>query len=302
MNILVTGANGQLGTELRLVAHGSQDRYLFSDVTDLPGVETLQLDMTDAQALREVVEREQITAVVNCAAYTNVDRAETDEHACRRLNAHAPALLAAEMKRVGGLLVHISTDYVFGAESYNAPCREDQQGTPTGVYGRTKLEGEQAISASGCHHLIVRTAWLYSEYGNNFLKTMLRLTAEKPQLNVVFDQTGTPTYAFDLAQAIFHVLENRLWEGHEGVYHYSNEGVASWYDFTMLIARLTGRKACDIRPCRSSEYPSPVRRPAYSVLDKAKFRKAFGLAVPYWADSVERCLRSMGVLEQQANP
>lgn len=298
MNILVTGANGQLGTELRLVARGSKNRYLFADVTELPDVETLHLDMTDEQALHEVVEREQIRAILNCAAYTNVDRAETDEEACRKLNAYGPSLLAAEMKRVGGLLVHVSTDYVFGGEPYNTPCREDQQGAPTGVYGRTKLEGEQAILASGCSHLILRTAWLYSEYGNNFLKTMLRLTVEKPQLNVVFDQVGTPTYALDLAQAIFHLVENRLWLGHEGVYHYSNEGVASWYDFTMLIARLAGHEACDIRPCRSSEYPSPVQRPTYSVLDKAKFRQTFGLAVPYWADSVARCLRSMGVLAQ----
>lgn len=290
MTVLVTGANGQLGSEMRLVAAGSRDRYIFTDVVDLPGVETVKLDITDLEAIRAVVRDNDVKAIVNCAAYTNVDKAEDDTELCALLNAKAPENLAVAMKEVDGLLVHVSTDYVFGGDPYNTPCREDQKGTPTGVYGLTKLQGEQAIALSGCHHVIIRTAWLYSEFGKNFVKTMLSLTASKPQLNVVFDQTGTPTYALDLAEVIYDILENRKWEGNDGIYHYSNEGVCSWFDFTKMIAEYAGNTGCDIRPCHSDEFPSKVKRPAYSVLDKTKIKNTFGIAVPYWTDSLKKCL------------
>ena len=197
------------------------------------------------------------------------------------------------MREVNGLLVHISTDYVFGGVAYNTPCKEDQKGTPTGVYGLTKLHGEQKIIASGVKHLIIRTSWLYSEYGHNFLKTMLNLTATKPQLKVVFDQAGTPTYAGDLADTIFDIIENRKYEGNTGIYHFSNEGVCSWYDFTKMIALLAGHNGCDIEPCHSDEFPSPVKRPAYSVLDKTKIKNTFGIHIPYWLDSLKKCLKNM---------
>ena len=290
MTILVTGANGQLGSEMRLVVANSKDRYIFTDVADLPGVETEKLDITDLEAIRAVVRDNDVKAIVNCAAYTNVDKAEDDQEFCALLNAKAPENLAVAMKEVDGLLVHVSTDYVFGGDPYNTPCSEDQKGTPTGVYGLTKLQGEQAIIASGCHHIIIRTAWLYSEFGKNFVKTMLMLTSTKPQLNVVFDQTGTPTYALDLAEAIYDIVENRKWEGNDGVYHYSNEGVCSWFDFTKMIAEYAGNTECDIRPCHSDEFPSKVKRPAYSVLDKTKIKNTFGINVPYWTDSLKKCL------------
>ncbi|MBQ8050039.1 MAG: dTDP-4-dehydrorhamnose reductase [Bacteroidaceae bacterium] len=298
MNILITGANGQLGREMRLVSRASSDRYIFTDVVEADGLETTLFDMTDREAVNQLVDAENIDSIVNCAAYTNVDKAETDIDLCRRLNAEAPRILADAMKRVGGLLVHISTDYVFGGDPYNTPCREDQQGTPTGVYGQTKLEGEQAIMASGCQYVILRTAWLYSEFGRNFVKTMLSLTATKPQLKVVFDQCGTPTYALDLAEAIDAVLQDYASSdvrpySKSGIYHYSNEGVTSWYDFTKMIAELAGHAQCDIQPCHSDEFPSPVRRPAYSVLDKTKVKETFGLRIPYWTDSLRRCLANI---------
>lgn len=290
MTVLVTGANGQLGSEMRLVAADSRDRYIFTDVVDLPGMETVKLDITDLEAIRAVVRDNDVKAIVNCAAYTNVDKAEDDTELCALLNAKAPENLAVAMKEVDGLLVHVSTDYVFGGDPYNTPCREDQKGTPTGVYGLTKLQGEQAISLSGCHHVIIRTAWLYSEFGKNFVKTMLSLTESKPQLNVVFDQTGTPTYALDLAEVIYDILENRKWEGNDGIYHYSNEGVCSWFDFTKMIAEYAGNTECDIRPCHSDEFPSKVKRPSYSVLDKTKIKNTFGINIPYWTDSLKKCL------------
>lgn len=293
MTILVTGANGQLGSEMRLVAADSRDRYIFTDVVDLPGVETVKLDITDLEAIRAVVRDNDVKAIVNCAAYTNVDKAEDDTELCALLNAKAPENLAVAMKEVDGLLVHVSTDYVFGGDPYNTPCREDQKGTPTGVYGLTKLQGEQAIEASGCHYVIIRTAWLYSEFGKNFVKTMLMLTSTKPQLNVVFDQTGTPTYALDLAEAIYDIVENRKYEGNDGVYHFSNEGVCSWFDFTKMIAEYAGNTACDIRPCHSNEFPSKVTRPAYSVLDKTKIKETFGLSIPYWTDSLKKCIKNL---------
>lgn len=299
MNILITGANGQLGHEMRLVSRNSKDNYLFTDVVPAEGVETVLLDMTDADAVRALVGANDIRCIVNCAAYTNVDKAESDELLCHRLNAEAPKILAEVMKEVDGLLVQISTDYVFGGDPYNTPCREEQSGTPTGVYGKTKLEGERNIQAVGCDHVIIRTAWLYSEFGRNFVKTMLGLTATKPRLNVVFDQVGTPTYAYDLARAIETALADYEREkphggySKTGIYHFSNEGVCSWYDFTKKIAELAGHTACDIEPCHSDEFPSPVKRPAYSVLDKTKIKQTFGIKVPYWTDSLTVCMENM---------
>ena len=298
MNILVTGANGQLGNEMRIVTQGSADQYIFTDVNQAEGVETVYLDITDINAIRKMVRDNDIKAIVNCAAWTNVDACEKDEKLAalaEKLNAEAPKNLALVMKEVGGLLVHISTDYVFGKEPYNTPCIPSRKGTPTGVYGATKKRGEDNIVNSGCEFIILRTAWLYSEFGKNFCKTMLNLTASKPELKVVFDQCGTPTYAYDLAGAIFDIISKRKYEGNTGIYHYSNEGVTSWYDFTQMIARIAGHKDCDIQPCYSSEYPSPVVRPAYSVLDKKSFKDTFGLKIPYWVDSLEKCIYNMDV-------
>lgn len=289
MNILVTGANGQLGNEMRIVSKASADKYIFTDVCEQEGNETTFLDITDLQAVRQIVEENNVNAIVNCAAYTNVDAAESAEELAEKLNATAPENLAKAMKEVNGLLIQISTDYVFGKEPYNTPCHEDQQGTPTGVYGLTKLHGEQKIIATGCNHVIIRTAWLYSEYGKNFCKTMLNLTATKPQLKVVFDQCGTPTYAYDLAVAITEILKKPV----NGIYHYSNEGVCSWYDFTKMIAEYSGQTDCDIQPCHSDEFPSPVKRPAYSVLDKTKIKETFGVKVPYWTDSLKLCINNL---------
>ena len=303
MNILVTGANGQLGNEMRIISKQTNDNYTFTDVVEVEGMETTLLDITDADAIRKIVKEKDIRCIVNCAAYTNVDKAETDEALCRKLNAEAPKLLAEAMKEANGLLVHISTDYVFGGDPYNTPCREDQEGTPTGVYGKTKLEGERHIEAVGCDYVIIRTAWLYSEFGKNFVKTMLNLTATKPKLTVVFDQAGTPTYAYDLAKVIKTVLADYANENPEngyskaGVYHFSNEGVCSWFDFTKKIAELAGNTGCDIQPCHSDEFPSPVKRPAYSVLDKTKIKETFGVEVPYWTDSLRRCMANMKTLK-----
>ena len=285
MNILVTGANGQLGNEMQIVAKESKDKYIFTDVFD--GYE--KLDITDLDAIRTMVKDNDVKCIINCAAWTNVDKAETAGEIVETLNATAPENLAKAMKEVDGLLVHISTDYVFGGDPYNTPCREEQKGTPTGVYGLTKLHGEEKIKAVGGHYIIIRTAWLYSEFGHNFVKTMLNLTATKPQLKVVFDQAGTPTYAGDLADVIFNIIENRKFKGNDGIYHFSNEGVCSWYDFTKKIAELAGNNDCDIEPCHSTEFPSPVKRPAYSVLDKTKIKNTFGIKIPYWVDSLKKC-------------
>jgi len=297
MNILVTGANGQLGNCLRIASKGSKDNYIFTDIADtvVDGTPVSRLDITDAEAVKKAVKDNDINAIVNCAAYTNVDKAEDDAEFAELLNATAVRNLAEAVKGNGGTLFHVSTDYVFGKEPYNVPCREDQEGTPTGVYGLTKLHGEQAIAASGVKALIFRTAWLYSEFGKNFVKTMLNLTSTRPELNVVFDQTGTPTYAQDLADSLFDIIENRRFEGNEGIYHYSNEGVCSWYDFTKMIAEYAGNDACDIRPCHSDEFPSPVKRPSYSVLDKTKFKQTFGLRVPYWTESLKKCITNLVV-------
>ena len=293
MNILVTGAGGQLGNEMQLVAKESKDSFIFTDVCE----GYTHLDITSLEDIRKMVKENDIKCIINCAAWTNVDAAETAGDIVETLNATAPENLAKAMKEVDGLLVHVSTDYVFGGDPYNTPCKEDQKGTPTGVYGLTKLHGEEKIIATGVNHIILRTAWLYSEFGKNFVKTMLNLTATKPQLKVVFDQCGTPTYALDLAKTINHIVENRLFEDNSGIYHFSNEGVCSWYDFTVKIARLAGNTECNIQPCHSNEFPSPVTRPAYSVLDKTKIKETFGINIPYWVDSLETCMRNMGALK-----
>lgn len=285
MNILVTGANGQLGTHMRLKSASSCHRYFYTDIEEL--------DITDLQAIQSFVKDNSIQAIVNCAAYTNVDKAESDEESADRINHVAVGYMADTMASVGGLLIHVSTDYVFGGTFYNVPISEDAITNPTGAYGRTKLAGEKAVLSSGCRHIILRTAWLYSEYGKNFCKTMLNLTANKPQLTVVFDQVGTPTYAGDLASVIQVILEKRLDTGNEGIYHFTNEGVCSWYDFTKEIARQAGHKECDIQPCHSNEYPTPVIRPSYSVLDKTKFKQTFHLPIPYWVDSLSVCLKGL---------
>ena len=282
MNILVTGTNGQLGCEMRRLGAVSPNNYIFTDVAEL--------DITNADAVMYVARHYSIDAIVNCAAYTNVDKAESDEAAAELINATAVGNLARAMKEVGGTLFHISTDYVFGSEG-NTPRTEEMPLNPLGVYGRTKLHGEQAILESGCKALILRTAWLYSEFGNNFLKTMMRLTAEKEQLNVVFDQVGTPTYAGDLALAIFSIIEAGVYEGNEGIYHFSNEGVCSWYDFAVEIAAVAGNTNCRINPCHSSEFPSPVTRPPYSVLDKTKIKNTFDIDIPHWRESMEYCIK-----------
>ncbi len=325
MNILVTGANGQLGNEMRILAKNSADKFIFTDVVEaseesiamlkkLAGddinTETVYLDITNLDAIREVVKREDINAIVNCAAWTNVDAAEDNYDLAEILNAKAPENLAIAMKEVGGLLVHISTDYVFGGDPYNTPCKEDQKGTPTGVYGLTKIHGEHKIQATNCNYVILRTAWLYSEFGKNFVKTMLNLTASKPQLKVVFDQVGTPTYARDLADAILTIIEDYKKEWYlnpepkvngqgesqtsnyskSGIYHFSNEGVCSWFDFAKMIAEYAGNTKCDINSCHTDEFPSMVKRPSYSVLDKSKIKSSFGIAIPYWTVSLNRVI------------
>ncbi|MBQ7273575.1 MAG: dTDP-4-dehydrorhamnose reductase [Bacteroidales bacterium] len=280
MKVLVTGSKGQLGRSIQDL-HPAD--FIYTDIEEL--------DITDIQAIRALVAREKVEAIVNCAAYTNVEAAEDNYELAELLNAKAVENLATVMKDVGGLLVHISTDYVFGKEPYNTPCREDQKGTPTGVYGLTKLHGEEAILRSGVRYVIIRTAWLYSEYGKNFVKTMLDLTATRPSLKVVFDQVGTPTYAHDLAGAILTVISSGVGKSH--ILNYSNEGVCSWYDFAKAIAEYSGHTSCDIQPCHSGEFPSKVHRPAYSVLDKTLIKETFGLQIPYWTDSLKACLSKM---------
>lgn len=319
MTILVTGANGQLGNEMRIVAKDSKDKYIFTDVVEVEGQETMILDITDLDAIRKMVSDNDIKCIINCAAWTNVDGAEAPEKygLVEKLNAEAPKNLAIAMKEANGLLIHISTDYVFGGDPYNTPCKEEQKGTPTGVYGLTKLHGEQGIIATNCNYVILRTAWLYSEFSQNFVKTMLNLTATKPQLKVVFDQVGTPTYALDLANAISVIVEDykqetanyNQWASYtkNGIYHFSNEGVCSWFDFTKMIQQIAIECGyyeslpkqgdleglCDIQPCHSNEFPSPVTRPSYSVLDKTKIKETFGIKIPYWTDSLKICINNI---------
>ena len=326
MRILVTGACGQLGTSLRPLLPDA----VFTDIVEAPG--TRRLDITDLPAIRTLITAEQIDCIVNCAAFTNVDAAEDQPELAELLNAKAVENLAVAMREAGGFLLHISTDYVFGGESLNTPIRETQSGKPTGVYGLTKLHGEEAIRRTGVRSIILRTAWLYSEFGKNFVKTMLRLTAERPSLKVVFDQVGTPTYAGDLAHAIVRILhqedratedgtpavaEEKAYVKENGtpavakekadaplgvpsssssscrIFHYTNEGVCSWYDFAKAIAAYAGHTGCEILPCHSDEFPSKVVRPAYSVLDKTLIKESFSLKIPYWTDALQRCLKGL---------
>lgn len=290
MNILVTGANGQLGTELRHVAARSRNHYIFTDVTSLPGVETVYLDVTNPGAVRIICASEQVDAIVNCAAYTDVDRAEDEPRMAELLNGTAAGHLARAAAERGAALIHISTDYVFHGDR-PVPCREDRPTDPLGVYGSTKLAGEKEIEKSGCRSLIFRTAWLHSPYGRNFVKTMRRLTAERDTLKVVFDQVGTPTYAADLAGLVGKVLDEGLLD-RTGIYHFSNEGAVSWYDFAKAICELSGN-TCDILPCRTEDYPSKAQRPRFSVLDKTKVKETFGISIPYWRDSLAECIKRM---------
>lgn len=285
MNVLVTGSNGQLGSHLRLLGAESQHRYFFTDIDDL--------DITRRDAVLNFVLTNGINVVVNCAAYTNVDRAEDEESAAELVNSLAVRHLADSMKVSGGTLIHISTDYVFGGNGYNTPCNEDATLNPTGAYGRTKMHGEEAIAEVGCHCVLIRTGWLYSEFGNNFVKTMLRITGERDMCKVVFDQVGTPTYAGDLARVIFDMVENESYRGKDGIYHYSNEGVCSWYDFALEIQRQSGRRDCKIQPCHSYEFPSKVVRPPYSVLDKTKIKETFGIEIPHWTVSLAKCVENL---------
>ncbi len=283
MNILVTGANGQLGNEMQLVSKESANHYIFTDVAE--GYE--RLDITNADEVRHMVRERDIRVIVNCAAYTNVDKAEDDVATADLLNNRAVENLAVAAKEADAVLVHISTDYVFQGDR-NVPCREDWPTNPLGVYGQTKLAGEQSLLRTGCRYLIFRTAWLYSAFGKNFVKTMQHLTATKDSLKVVFDQVGTPTYAADLAALLYHIIETGQLDK-QGIYHYSNEGVCSWYDFAQEICALSGN-VCDIQPCHSDEFPSKVRRPHFSVLDKTKVKATFGITVPYWKDSLVKCI------------
>ena len=283
-NVLVTGANGQLGNEMRRLGSVSPNNYIYTDVAEL--------DITDKAAVMEFVAANSVDVIVNCAAYTNVDKAEDDQATAELINATAVANLAEAVKAVDGTLIHVSTDYVFGTDG-NTPRTEDMPTNPLGVYGATKLHGEQAIAASGCKSLIFRTAWLYSEFGNNFLKTMLRLTSERPAINVVFDQVGSPTYAGDLAVLIFSIIEYGAYEGNEGIYHFSNEGVCSWYDFATEIAVAAGHTACRVNPCHSNEFPSKVTRPPYSVLDKSKVKRTFDVEIPHWRESMIHCINRL---------
>ncbi len=286
MNILVTGSYGQLGTHMRLAADNCPQHHCFFTDVDT-------LDITNASALSNFFNEYCIDVVVNCAAYTNVDKAEDDEAMADKINNSAVALLAQTAKSANATLIHISTDYVFGGNVNNTPCSESQPTNPTGAYGRTKLAGEQAIIQSGCSYIIIRTAWLYSEYGKNFVKTMLDVLKTNPMRKVVIDQVGTPTYAGDLAATIFHIINSGKMTEHQGIYHYSNEGVCSWFDFTMEIARQAGISSCCIMPCRSSEFLSKVVRPSYSVLDKTKIKDTFGVSVPYWTLSLSRCISNL---------
>lgn len=286
MNILVTGANGQLGHEMQRVAKSSNHNYIFTDVAD--GYE--KLDITNIEDIRNMVKNNNVDIIVNCAAYTNVDKAESDYDTADLINNTAVGNLATAMKEADGTLIHISTDYVFQGDR-NTPCQEDWTTNPLGVYGKTKLAGEAAIATTGCNSIIIRTAWLYSQWGKNFVKTMQSLTATHDTLKVVFDQVGTPTFAGDLADTIAHII-NTGQTNKTGIYHFSNEGVCSWYDFAKMICKLSGN-TCDISPCYSKEFPSPVKRPHFSVLDKRKIKETFGINVPYWTDSLEVCIKQL---------
>ena len=289
LNLLITGANGQLGHEMRNVL--ADDRRFNAIFTDVAGEDITTLDITDEQAVEQIMAANAIDIIVNCAAYTAVDAAEDNEPLAARLNADAVGILARVAKRHGARMVHVSTDYVFDGQGC-IPYTEDMTTNPQSAYGRTKLEGERKLQeALGDDAVILRTAWLYSPYGKNFVKTMLTLGKDKPALKVVFDQVGSPTCARDLARAIVTVISADEWHG--GIYHFSNEGVISWYDFTLAIHRLAGITTCDVQPCHSDEFPAKAHRPAYSVLDKTKFKTTFGVTVPYWLDSLEATINQL---------
>lgn len=282
MNILITGSNGQLGNEMRVLSkQHPKHRYFFTDVIETEGVHVL--DITDRKAVAAFVEANAIDLIVNCAAYTNVDKAEDDEATALKINAEALSVLGSQ----GVKVIHVSTDYVFSGDEH-VPCRETDPAAPRTAYGRTKYEGEKTLLAVCPEAVILRTAWLYSSFGNNFVKTMIKLGKERPELGVVFDQIGTPTYAADLAQAIFTVIESPVW--YAGIYHFTNEGVCSWYDFTLAIHELAGITTCHVRPILSEEYEYKTPRPHYSVLDKSKFKKTFNVAIPHWLDGLKRCM------------
>lgn len=290
MRVLVTGAYGQLGLCIRSAAAGSADEYIFTDVDDV--------DITDREAVKLCLQANNFDIVINCAAFTDVERAEMQEDIALKINGEAVRNLADAAKEFGVTLIHISTDYVFSGEA-NRPILETAQPDPCGAYGRTKLAGERYIAESGCKALIIRTAWLYSEYGHNFVKTMFDLTRKRESLKVVADQIGSPTYARDLAIAIVQIVENRMYYGKEGIYHFSDLGVCSWFDLAALTARLSGNDSCKISPCQSSEYPSKVERPAYSVLDKSKFISTFGFEIPFWIDSLSECVKRLKEAENE---
>lgn len=290
MNILVTGANGQLGTELRNVAGNSRNHYIFTDVTTIPGVETVSLDITDEDAVRLVCESEQVDVIVNCAAYTNVERAEDDPVTAELLNSTAVGNLAKVAAERGAAVIHVSTDYVFHGDR-PVPCKEDWETDPLGVYGSTKLAGEKALEKSGCRYIMFRTAWLYSPYGKNFVKTMRSLMSQRDSVKVVFDQVGTPTYALDLANVIFKVIEENLLSK-TGVYHFSDEGAISWYDFAEAIREISDIN-CHVEPCHTEEFPTKAQRPRFSVLDKTKVKETFGIIIPYWRASLADCIRRL---------
>ena len=282
MNILITGCNGQLGNEIQLLqAQYAQHTWLNTDVNEL--------DITDKAAIERFVEANEIDGIVNCAAYTAVDKAESDPQLARKLNADAPAFLAEAVAKRGGWMVQVSTDYVFNGTKHT-PYVETDESCPNSIYGQTKLEGEQAVSKLCPNAMIIRTAWLYSEFGNNFVKTMIRLGREREQLGVIFDQVGTPTYAHDLATAIMTAIDKGI---KPGVYHFSNEGVTSWYDFTKSIHRLAGINTCQVSPLHTAEYPTPACRPAYSVLDKTKIKAAYGIEIPHWEESLAKCIAKL---------
>ena len=282
MNILITGCNGQLGNEMQLLEmENRQHTYFNTDVQEL--------DITNREAIVKFVDEHEIDGIVNCAAYTAVDKAEGNEQLCDLLNHVAPGYLAEAIERRGGWLIQVSTDYVFDGTNHR-PYVETDPVCPNSVYGRTKLAGEQAAQKACSRTMIIRTAWLYSTFGNNFVKTMIRLGNEKPELGVIFDQIGTPTYARDLAVAIMTAINQGV---KPGVYHFSNEGVISWYDFTKAIHRIAGITTCHVRPLHTSEYPTPAARPHYSVLDKTKMKQTYGIEIPYWEESLRVCLEAL---------
>ncbi len=290
MNILITGCNGQLGNEMQIIAkENPQHNYFPADINVRDGQDAYVLDATDEKAVEAFVKNNNIDCIVNCAAYTAVDKAESDSALCEKLNVEAPAILSRAVGSKGGVFIHVSTDYVFDGTKHT-PYKEDEPTCPNSVYGVTKLAGEKKVSSNCEKSMIIRTAWLYSTFGNNFVKTMIRLGKEKEQLGVIFDQVGTPTYARDLAAVIMTAINKGVVPG---IYHFSNEGVTSWYDFTKSIHKIAGIKSCKVRPLHTEDYPTAAKRPHYSVLDKTKIKETYGVEIPYWEDSLEECIAKL---------